>query len=177
MKSKTIFPKLPCWRSRIHWSFARASATVRFFLLECLNSKGKDEQRGSLPSQLHVQNLAVLPFPIVTLVAEAKRDLSPWSQGIGKPFQGRRGCVQAIQSQRSRKALPRFLRPEPTKSGVLSCRPPSEASWEPICLLSYIPRISKLGCCLTSPESVRSSRQCIKWFSSIQIDRTTSQSA
>lgn len=95
---------LPWRRSVTHLSSAKASATDRFFLRVCLNRAGNESQRGAEPNHEDVQNLAVLPSPMVTVVAEANNLLSASSHGTGKSCHGRCGCCHCSHSHLSRRA-------------------------------------------------------------------------
>lgn len=103
-KSARMASVFPWARSEIHVSSARASLTLLFFLLECLNSRGKVTLRGTEPVQEQCQNKASFPFPRVTVVAALKSCLSLSSQGKAVPIQGLSRWVQESQSHQIRRA-------------------------------------------------------------------------
>lgn len=96
--------------SLIHLPFCRASWTVRFFLLECLQRFGARLFKLWPPIQFNSQKLAYCPSPIWILVDAALRSLSKSSQGVLDPIQGFSSVLHSKHSHLNRRALAFFSR-------------------------------------------------------------------
>lgn len=95
--------------SLIHLPCCRASWTVRFFLLECLQRFGARLFKLWPPIQFNSQKLAYCPSPIWILVDAALRSLSKSSQGVLDPIQGFSSVLHSKHSHLNRRALAFFF--------------------------------------------------------------------
>lgn len=110
---------LCCRRSRTHVSFVKAAATVLVFPLDLLYSSGNSSANEDEVSQEECQKDAVVPLPMVTVVAAANMALSLESQGSSEPTHGHSAWCHSSHNQRrrsTRENLSRSRIPSPPRS-------------------------------------------------------------
>jgi hypothetical protein len=85
----------------IHLFCVVACFTVMFFRLDFWNRAGAINLGALLFNQLECQNMALSPFPMVTIVDAWNRSLSVLSQGTARPAHGRWTCCHLNHSHRN----------------------------------------------------------------------------